>query len=632
MSVTAASYNNQEAVKADIMRLASMGLSLHYLQENSKQPIGYAWQKAPVKTVEELMKDYKPKFNLGCRTGAWSQFSDGTYCAVIDVDLKGGNDYLEAALSHVKNVLGDNLSDYPYVKSPRGFHYYVRCNIDELPSNQLIAHSEELCEIEMNGKMSSRRCWEVDFFSTGKQIVLPPSTHPDIGTVYEWGKRFDSFTEIPLLPSENLLKLKKINNDGIPNDVPSLDSLAKVDIENITVPLKLPEKLRLLIMNGAEKGRRSEAMFSTATQLLKLGISERDIVAILTDSRYKISEKALEKGGFIKSVGWVYRYCITPAKKAIKFVNEDSAHLKACSVVDFISMTLPPRELILAPWLPTSGLCMIHAIAGIGKTHLSFGTAYAVASGGSFLKWKAEKARGVLLIDGELSANLAQERWKLTRAIQSNTLMAPLLFVTPDLQSGCMPDLATIPGQTIINELITDEIELIIVDNLSCLVRTGNENEAEQWAPIQAWALRLRAQGKSVLFIHHSSKGGSQRGTSKKVDVLDSMIMLKRSETYTQDQGATFEVHFEKSRGFCGDDATPFEASLTQDEQGLPCWTTRSLEDSDFDKVIKLLNKGISQKEIAETLKVSKSTISRHATRARNEGLIKVAEEDEAGF
>jgi len=63
-----------------------------------------------------------------------------------------------------------------------------------------------------------------------------------------------------------------------------------------------------------------------------------------------------------------------------------------------------------------------------------------------------------------------------------------------------------------------------------------------------------------VPFIHHSGKGGEQRGTSRREDVLDTVIALKRPADYSPEQGACFEVHYEKSRGIFGDDVAPFKA------------------------------------------------------------------------
>lgn len=299
--------------------------------------------------------------------------------------------------------------------------------------------------------------------------------------------------------------------------------------------------------------------------------------------------------------------------------------LRVVGLHDFLAMELPKPEYILSPWLPKSGLAMIHARPGIGKTHLSFGIAYAVATGGEFLKWKAEKPRGVLLLDGEMPATVAQQRLAAINMMHGHhSLPAKLNILTPDLQNLGMPDLADPEGQKEINAHITDDIELVIVDNLSCLVRSGKENESESWLPVQNWALNLRARGKSVLFIHHSGKAGAQRGSSKKEDVLDTVISLRRPDSYTPDKGAQFIVSYEKSRGFHGEEAEPFEATLLTDENGKQFWSIKSVEESTYEKVVKLFNEGMSQTEIATEISIHKSNVSRYITRAREENLLTI--------
>ncbi len=53
---------------------------------------------------------------------------------------------------------------------------------------------------------------------------------------------------------------------------------------------------------------------------------------------------------------------------------------------------------------------MIDGPRGLGKTHVSLNVAYAVATGGEFLGWKAPQPRRVLFIDGEMPGALLQER------------------------------------------------------------------------------------------------------------------------------------------------------------------------------------------------------------------------------
>ena len=138
---------------------------------------------------------------------------------------------------------------------------------------------------------------------------------------------------------------------------------------------------------------------------------------------------------------------------------------------------------------------------------------------------------------------------------------------------------------------------------------------------MQEWALRQRAVGRSVLFVHHAGKGGQQRGTSRREDVLDTVITLKRPVDYLPDQGAVFEIHFEKARGIYGDDVAALEARLATSTEGLSIWCTRSVEVGNYERVVQLLNEGLKQHEIAIELGINKSNVSRHVKRAKAEGL-----------
>ena len=185
-----------------------------------------------------------------------------------------------------------------------------------------------------------------------------------------------------------------------------------------------------------------------------------------------------------------------------------------------------------------------------------------------------------------------------------------------------MPDLATEWGQEAYGELIGDA-QLIIVDNLSSLVRAGGrENDAESWMGVAEWALRMRREGRAVLFIHHSAKAGQQRGTSKREDLLDCVMTLRRPPAYEAVDGAVFEVHLEKARDLFGPDAHPFEAKLTVDAQGRESWATRKIEDGTLDRVVSLAKEGLSQKEVAEELGIHKSNVSRAWKKAEATGLL----------
>ena len=151
---------------------------------------------------------------------------------------------------------------------------------------------------------------------------------------------------------------------------------------------------------------------------------------------------------------------------------------------------------------------MVYAPRGLGKTHFSLGVSYAVASGGTFLGWEAPAPRGVLFLDGEMPGVVLQERLARIVASTDREPAAPLRIITPDLQARGMLNLSDPAEQAALVPFL-DGIDLIVVDNLSTLCRSGKEAEGESWLPVQEWALRQRAAGRSVLFVHHSGKTAS---------------------------------------------------------------------------------------------------------------------------
>jgi len=289
------------------------------------------------------------------------------------------------------------------------------------------------------------------------------------------------------------------------------------------------------------------------------------------------------------------------------------------SIDDLLALDLPPRTCLMEPWLPRSGLAQVYAYRGVGKTFFALNVAYAVATGGSFLGWNCPTPKRVLYIDGEMPASDMQERLRSIR--DDRTLNDKnFILITPDFQDVVIPNLANHDSQQELTSF-TNEADLIIVDNISTLCRTGKENDSDQWTPVQRWALNMRSQGRSVLFVHHANKSGGQRGTSGREDVLDTVIALRKPKGSDPTEGANFEVHFEKNRGFSGNGAQAFNASLEISNER-QIWTRQGLVESSYNRCVKLANEGYSQTEIVTILNINKSNVSRHIKRAKTEGLI----------
>ena len=290
----------------------------------------------------------------------------------------------------------------------------------------------------------------------------------------------------------------------------------------------------------------------------------------------------------------------------------ETKSLRTITLHDLQAMIIPARVMLLAPIIPAKGLIMAFAQRGIGKTFLGLNIAYAVASGGKFLRWNAPQARPVLYVDGEMPLEALQER--VNMLTQSSDRYLPtsehFRFLALDMQPlGVSLNLA-LPEHQALLEAQIGNAELIVFDNLSTLVNGGRENDAESWDSMQSWLLRLRRLGKAVLLIHHAGRGENARGTSKREDVLNTVISLKRPANYQPTEGARFEVHLTKTRGIIGDGALPFEAKLETDD-GVCKWVASEIMDPEMLQVMELTDDNMSIREIAKTLGMSSSKVQR---------------------
>lgn len=290
----------------------------------------------------------------------------------------------------------------------------------------------------------------------------------------------------------------------------------------------------------------------------------------------------------------------------------------AMPVPEFLTLKIQPREMMVDPIIPTQGLVMLYAPRGIGKTFVALSIAMAAARGGRLFEWSAPVGRPVLFVDGEMPAATMQER---LRCMVGGD--APLLdhfdILCADRRTDPMPNLASEEGQAAIDALVKPG-HLLVLDNLSSLV-SGQENEASDWQSVQDWLLRLRRRHVSVLLVHHAGKNGEQRGTSRREDILDSIVALRRPSDYQPSQGARFEVHIEKARGVVGEKLNPFEAQM-EVRDGRQEWTWKPLEEVIYERVVEMSNSAMSIRDIAEELKISKSWAGKLQQRGVSDGRI----------
>jgi putative DNA primase/helicase len=314
---------------------------------------------------------------------------------------------------------------------------------------------------------------------------------------------------------------------------------------------------------------------------------------------------------------------VMPIPRTVPEPNRQA--LRAFGINDFLNIDVPPREMLLSPILPERSLSMLYAPRGIGKSWLGLSIGLAVAAGESLLRWSVPRQRNVLYVDGEMPLVSLQERLReISVGMGSSIPNDRFRILAADNGEGGI-NLGTDEGQQAIEPLL-ENVHLLILDNLSTLCASRSESASDAWVPMQNWLLSLRRRGVSVLLVHHAGTNGRQRGTSRREDALDTVIALRRPEDYSPEQGARFEIHFEKLRNRVDSaGATPFEARIESVNAGGQLsirWACSDLKPPMLKQAAELFSEGMTVREVAAALRISKSEAGRLRIRALEDGLL----------
>jgi len=215
------------SVLAIISPFVAAGFSVHWLRANSKAPAESEWSTLPTKTLAQLEAEYRDGLNVGVRLGEWSRVGGG-YLHAIDLDIRD-DEQVDAAHGALA-ALFPSYTTLPFVISGSGGesrHFYF---ISDKPfASRKLARSEayEMVFDPKKGRAVKKHDWEIDLFGTGKQVVLPPSIHPDTGAEYEWGRPFDltllDLGIAPTVPSARIADLVPVSEStGSTDDRPAL--------------------------------------------------------------------------------------------------------------------------------------------------------------------------------------------------------------------------------------------------------------------------------------------------------------------------------------------------------------------------------------------------------------------------
>jgi len=478
-----------------------------------------------------------------------------------------------------------------------------------------------------NGSRYGNRAFKkmgFDIRGIGGQVVAPGSIHPDTGRAYTILK------DIPMAPApEWLLELALQEPEkqlAQQQPTPEAVAAAAIDIKS----LKISFAIKHLIDAEIPKGERSQAVASVLAALVKANVPDVNIIQIF--NTHKIGEKYREKGRSKKR--WLQDEII----RTNKFVNSEKKpdqklkipfeEFEKCilDAQSFSKLDIPERQELLFPWLKEDSINLISGWRGCGKTWFALSLLDAVTRGTAFGLWECKKSVPCLFLDGEMTISDDQERIQNLKLHEDRE--SPF-YIYSDAYANRLglpkADLTNEKWRPLMTKLLTRrKIKLWVVDNISSLATGIDENEKHAWDDINGWLLALRFSGISTILLHHTGKGGSQRGTSGREDNVDISIILKAPPNYNAEDGARFVVKFTKSRirtsrlHLIGDT----EFKLIEGKDGGYIWTCGNVRANNKNEVLKLLDEGLPQADVASTLGIGKAAVSKIRTRAMKDGLL----------
>ncbi len=305
-------------------------------------------------------------------------------------------------------------------------------------------------------------------------------------------------------------------------------------------------------------------------------------------------------------------------------------------VDSFLAVDIPEKESLLHPWLKDPSCIEVTAWRGVGKTQIGVAICDSITKGKPLGPWECRKSVNCLYLDGEMAAPDMKRR--LSDLGTGGRVSK--LFVYSDAYAHSLGQVRA----NLLNErwreglyqfMLKNGIKLWVCDNIASLTPGIDENSKAEWDQVNQYVLKLRFSGISTILIHHEGKQGTQRGTSAREDNLDVCLSLRRPPDYTPDQGARFIIHFTKSRIPLEDLSliTDHEFQLTRMPGDIYEWTWTDAKKKSRDTILRLLDEGIAQKDIATQLGCVPSWVSQVKSEAIRDGyMTKAGKLTQKGF
>jgi len=303
---------------------------------------------------------------------------------------------------------------------------------------------------------------------------------------------------------------------------------------------------------------------------------------------------------------------ITPEKQ--EKISSSYDYLSAvCGIDDFQSFRFPKKETLVDPWLLQPCFILLTGDRGVGKTWFGLTMTFAVASGRNFGPWDTLKSVRTLYFEAEMAGVDQQERinqlCRGEKPPENFKFLSGAMLHEKGMKQFNLNDKKCRDAMTKV--LVGLDIKFWVLDNLASTSSGSDENDKMAWDAVNDWCLYLRHLGITTVLIHHNNKQGNQRGTSHREDNTDLQISLKAPLGYKIEDGACFEVVFNKTRQFNRrqlQKMVGYRFQLNEGEYVEWEWTQPNV-DSRLE-ILLLLAQGLSNKEVHESTGIPKTTIS----------------------
>lgn len=277
-----------DKVLKEAKRLYDLGWAIHWCRPKSKQPLESGWTTGPRKPWDELEASYRVGMNVGVRTGKASRLETGYLCC-FDLDVKDPS-ARDAAYTALRGFIGGAKS--PTVLSGSGNGSRHLYGVSREPFKMLT--------------LAKNKQFEICLYSEGRQMVLPPSIHPDTGKIYQWK---GDWKEPPQFDPSCLMPVPQKKPDVL--DKKTIQDFEVADVELAWLPIS--DAVKSGIIQGTGVTDRSAFLIPATHALISAGLSANEILTVLTERDYVLGDCAYDHAqthSRKKAAHWLWKYTV----------------------------------------------------------------------------------------------------------------------------------------------------------------------------------------------------------------------------------------------------------------------------------------------------------------------------------